>query len=54
MCPLPTDVQLLKNESIWHSTCTRILGMFNRAIVPQVNLVMEEMVEQGKGSGLLA
>jgi DNA-binding protein H-NS len=53
-CPIPRDAQLPKNESIWRSNCTRILGTFNRAIAPQVNLVMEETLEQGNGSGSLA
>ncbi|KAG1812772.1 uncharacterized protein BJ212DRAFT_1276045, partial [Suillus subaureus] len=35
-CPIPADAQLPKNESIWHSNCTQILGTFNRATAPQI------------------
>ncbi|KAG2148801.1 hypothetical protein DEU56DRAFT_729900 [Suillus clintonianus] len=54
MCPLPTDAQLPKNESIWRSNCTRILGTFNRTTAPQINFVVDGTADQGNGNGSLA
>jgi len=55
-CQVPIEDQLLKNESIWRGQSTCILGTFNRATAPQINIIFEHAYaydrgEQGNGSG---
>ena len=52
-CQVPVDDQLLKNESIWRGLSMRMLGTFNRATAPQINIILDNAYtgEQGKGSG---
>jgi hypothetical protein len=54
-CQVPIEDQLPKNESIWRGQSTCILGTFNRATAPQINIVFEHTYaydrgEQGNGS----
>jgi hypothetical protein len=52
-CQMPLDNQLPKNESIWRGLSTRMLGTFNRATAPQINIVFNNVYaeEQGKEIG---